>query len=34
LLGAGAREMFENILKGLEEGALAPVAMIARRVGD
>jgi len=34
LLGAGAQEKFENILKGLEEGALAPVAMIARRVGD
>jgi MPBQ/MSBQ methyltransferase len=34
LLGAGAREMFENILKALVEGALAPVAMIARRVGD
>jgi len=34
LLGPGAREMFENVLKGMEEGALAPVAMIARRVGE
>ena len=34
LLGPGAREMFENVLRGMEEGALAPVAMIARRVGE
>ena len=34
LLGPGARVMFENVLKGMEEGALAPVAMIARRVGE
>jgi MPBQ/MSBQ methyltransferase len=33
LLGAGAREKFENVLRGLEEGALAPVVMIARRSG-
>jgi hypothetical protein len=31
LLGAGAREKFENVLKGLEDGALAPVVMIAQR---
>jgi SAM-dependent methyltransferase len=30
LLGPEARTKFENVLKGLEEGALAPVIMIAR----
>jgi MPBQ/MSBQ methyltransferase len=31
LLGPTARDKFENVLKGLEDGALAAVAMIARR---
>ena len=31
LLGPTARERFANVQQGLEEGALAPVAMIARR---
>lgn len=30
LLGPGARTKFENVLKGLEGGSLAPVVMIAR----
>lgn len=31
LLGPAARESFENVLKGLEDGSIAPVVMIARR---
>lgn len=31
LLGPTARERFENVQKGLEEGAIAPVVMIARK---
>lgn len=31
LMGAAARVKFENVLKGLEDGAIAPVVMIARR---
>ena len=33
LLGPAARVKFENVLRGLEEGALAPVVMITRRSG-
>jgi SAM-dependent methyltransferase len=31
LIGPTAKERFENVLRGMEEGAIAPVVMIARK---
>ena len=33
LMGANAREKFQNMLANLEDGTIAPVVMIARRTG-